>query len=877
VIYEMVTGSRPFQGATPMSAAIKRLSVAPTPPRKLKPGLSPVWESVILRCLERDPGKRFANAEDVARALAGERTTASRISAMPALNRRRTLIVLCALLIVGAGLRYEMKHWRGTSEKKAAIHTRRSVAVLGFKNLSGRAEEAWLSTALSYQLTTALAAGEQVRTVPGEVLDQMRVSLRLEDADGYGRDTLARIQRVVDADDVLVGSYLALGKETGGKVHLDLKLQNIGDGETAAAILEDGTEDQLPELVSRAGAALLKKLGVRELNPTQTDELKAFVSSNPEANRWYAEGLAKLRTDDAVAARDVLQKAIGADPSYAPAHSALALAWSQLGYDAESQDEAKKAFDRSASLSREQRLNIEARYYVAAHQWDKAADVYHTLFEFFPDNLEYGLDLAAAQLNGGKAKIAQDTVGALRALPPPSGNDPRIELVQAQAFEALGDLGSAKAAAARAAEEARLQGSRWIQGRAEVHLCFYLSNLGDFAPALTACEETEQIYAATDDRGGLAKALMNTGNLLADEGEFAKAKAKYEKAITNYQQIGNRIDLAWALNNLGTAVIELSDYSGARKVHQQALALFQETQQRRGQAASYYNLANVARSDGNLNEAASDLGQALAIQRELGDKRRVGLVVQNLAELDYLRGKLQDARENAQAAADTGRTLGSKQILADALTALGSVQNAEFQTKEAKSTWQAAESVYVELGQKRGRALCWTELARISIDEGSLPQAGELAQNAIDAYHSEKDDEHEAVAHLVLSQTRLAEGDVSGARRQLSQAAGLSRNNFARQTRWALIVGTARVRAATGAVSEALHALESVHNEMANLGYLTESMETRFVFDKIEMNAGRATARADLTRLEIDARAKGFLLIAHKAAEAKGGPHETRT
>jgi hypothetical protein len=152
-----------------------------------------------------------------------------------------------------------------------------------------------------------------------------------------------------------------------------------------------------------------------------------------------------------------------------------------------------------------------------------------------------------------------------------------------------------------------------------------------------------------------------------------------------------------------------------------------------------------------------------------------------------------------------------------------------------------------------------------------------LAQNAIDAYHSEKDDEHEAVAHLVLSQTRLAEGDVSGARRQLSQAAGLSRNNFARQTRWALIVGTARVRAATGAVSEALHALESVHNEMANLGYLTESMETRFVFDKIEMNAGRATARADLTRLEIDARAKGFLLIAHKAAEAKGGPHETRT
>jgi hypothetical protein len=73
----MVTVSRPFQGDTPMSAAIKRLSEAPIPQRRFTPTLSPVWESVILRCLERNPAERFANADEVSRALAGEDSTLS--------------------------------------------------------------------------------------------------------------------------------------------------------------------------------------------------------------------------------------------------------------------------------------------------------------------------------------------------------------------------------------------------------------------------------------------------------------------------------------------------------------------------------------------------------------------------------------------------------------------------------------------------------------------------------------------------------------------------------------------------------------------------------------------------------------------------------
>ena len=387
VVYEMVTGKRPFKGDTPISAAMKRLSEAPTPPRQIKAAISPLWESVILRCLERHPAKRLANAEDVARSLAGESTTVSQFQTLPKRWNRSVVVLSATLLTAAIGLTYAVRHWHRPGETATKPNARRSVAVLGFKNLSGKPEEGWLSTALSELLTSELAAGEQVRTVPGENLAHMKVSLGLQDEDSYGKDTLSRIQRVVDADEVLVGSYLALGKETGGKVHMDLKLQDVRAGETTAVIVEEGTEDNLPELVSRAGAALLERLGVTGLTPTQAKGVMASASSNSEVNRWYAEGLAKLRLDDAGKARELLQDAIAADPSYAPAHSALAAAWTELGYEAKAQEESKKAFDLSKSLSREQRLNIEARSYTTAHQWSKAVDTYRTLFRFFPYNV----------------------------------------------------------------------------------------------------------------------------------------------------------------------------------------------------------------------------------------------------------------------------------------------------------------------------------------------------------------------------------------------------------------------------------------------------------------------------------------------------------
>jgi len=195
------------------------------------------------------------------------------------------------------------------------------------------------------------------------------------------------------------------------------------------------------------------------MTEAEAGAVRASVASNSEAARLYAQGLAKLRVFDALGARELFGRAVAADPNYALAHSALAEAWGKSGYDEKSKEEAKKAFDLSASLPREQRLLIEARYREAAKDWDRAIQIYQTLFSFLPDNLEYGLKLALVQSQGNRSSGALATIATLRKLQAPAGEDPRIDLAGANVAYRLSDLRRAASAASRAAQKGEAEGA----------------------------------------------------------------------------------------------------------------------------------------------------------------------------------------------------------------------------------------------------------------------------------------------------------------------------------------------------------------------------------------------------------------------------------
>jgi len=216
------------------------------------------------------------------------------------------------------------------------------VAVLGLKNLTGRPGAAWLSTSLSERLTSELAAGEQLRAIPGETIARMKADLPLTGADSLASDTLARIRSNVGTDYVVLGSFTDLGAEGGGRIRRDLRLQDARAGVTVAAFGETGTEGNLFDLVSHAGARLREALGVADVPDSETGGLRAELPSSPQVAKLYADGLAQLRLFDAMQARQLLEKAVAADPQFPLAHSALASSLSALGYDSAARDEAKK-------------------------------------------------------------------------------------------------------------------------------------------------------------------------------------------------------------------------------------------------------------------------------------------------------------------------------------------------------------------------------------------------------------------------------------------------------------------------------------------------------------------------------------------------------
>jgi DNA-binding winged helix-turn-helix (wHTH) protein/TolB-like protein len=137
---------------------------------------------------------------------------------------------------------------------------RRSIAVLGFENLSQHPDATWLSTALPEMLNTELAADMRLRTIPSEDIARLKAESPLPDTDGFSKSTLIKIHKDLGADYVVTGSYTILDGKTTNRIRLDLRLQDSVVGETIASVAETGDESKLFELVSHAGAQMIDRL-----------------------------------------------------------------------------------------------------------------------------------------------------------------------------------------------------------------------------------------------------------------------------------------------------------------------------------------------------------------------------------------------------------------------------------------------------------------------------------------------------------------------------------------------------------------------------------------------------------------------------------------
>jgi len=190
--------------------------------------------------------------------------------------------VAALLVATGFGIvRYRRRNNATPFSESAKLRSGRfasrpAVALLGFKNLSGRSDAAWISPALSQMLGSQLSAGEQLLITPSEEVTHGKIDLALPGEQALGRETLSRVRDNLGSDYVVLGSFLDLD----GQVRVDLSVQDTAKGETIYSISDAGPDNKLPDVAVRVGERLRQKLGVAEASLLDAASAKAAQSAS---------------------------------------------------------------------------------------------------------------------------------------------------------------------------------------------------------------------------------------------------------------------------------------------------------------------------------------------------------------------------------------------------------------------------------------------------------------------------------------------------------------------------------------------------------------------------------------------------------------------
>jgi tetratricopeptide (TPR) repeat protein len=750
----------------------------------------------------------------------------------------------------------------------SGVRVRRSVAVLGFRNLSSNQREtAWLATALGELLAAELGAGGDLRTISGEDVSRAKVELAVGDPSNVGELRLQHLGTNLGADLVLAGTYLALGQRADGKLRLDMQVRGAAHGEVLAKVSDTGTEAELLELISRVGASLRQQLGLSRLSTAQAREVASTLPEGSDATRLYAEGLAQLRGGDFLGARAALERAAAAAPDSPLVHSALAATWLGLGDKVKARESARQALARAGKLAGKDRLWVEGLAHEAAEEWDPAIQSYQALWTAAPDDVEYGLRLATVQLVSNRGPDAPSkTLAALRALPAPASQDPRIDLLEARAAQAASDFKREQQVAAHAATRAETLGARLLVARARQYEGWALAMLGDNAGALGAYEEARRICDAADQKECIAITLEGSGLIRSDMGDLPGAKARLESALALRQELGAQSGQLSTLNNLAYVLEQMGDLTGARTAHETSLALARQLGIRLSVGYALANLGNLLQQEGRLAEAAKNYQEGVGIFREGKDARGLAECLKGLGEVRLQQGDLAGAQGLLQEALATLRGLGVKDGLAPLLEDVGLLQRLRGDLPAAHRTQDEVLAVANELGERSSTARAQVAQAELALDEGHAAEAERLARQGLETFIAQKLPAAEAHARDVLALALLAERKLRDAQAELSTAEALYGKGTDRSGRAGHWIAAARVAGAVDA-GRAARRLEAELGEISRLGRMPLEYEARLALGELELSGDHAAAgKKRLRALVKDARGHQFLLVARKAA-----------
>ena len=352
VLHEMITGERPFKGESSASLITAILRDRPGSVSRLRADVPPALERVILRCLQKDPDRRFQTAKD---------------------------------------LRNELEELP-TAPEEAAASRARSIAVLPFADMSPQKDQDYFCEGIAEDIINALSK-----------IGDLRVASRMSAFQFESRTAEpGEVGERLDVETVLSGSV----RKAGERVRISAELVNARDGyqlwsERYDRDLEDVFEvqDEISSNIVRALEVTLspkEKKAIQRQAPVEYPGLRVLSA---RAQPTSIEGTKPARAS----ALQMFNRAIEIDPDFAAAHAGIAdlSSYARMYYgggeaDLERADEAsRKALELAPELaeahaSRGLALSLQDRHQEAEEAFETAIRLDPQLFEahyFYARNL----------------------------------------------------------------------------------------------------------------------------------------------------------------------------------------------------------------------------------------------------------------------------------------------------------------------------------------------------------------------------------------------------------------------------------------------------------------------------------------------------------
>jgi serine/threonine protein kinase/tetratricopeptide (TPR) repeat protein len=322
VLYQLLTGHPPFAGGTTYETIKLLLDTEPRQPRLLNPKVDRDLATICLKCLEKDPPRRYSSAlalaEDLERWLKHQPIRARRIGLFTRgrkwLRRNPTIAVMATLVLILSGA-VSTVVWKSKMIRRT-IPT--GIAVLPFKNLSQDNENAFFADAVQDDILTKLAK-----------IADLKVISRTSVMPYRGVRNTRQIGEALRVSHVLEGSV----QRAGSKVRVNAQLidtrndthvwaeqydRNVNDVFAIQSEIAQKIADQLQAKVSAAQKAAIQERPTNDLVAYDLYVRATALADAADPPNQEQDG-DRLRK-----AVDLLNQAIARDPSFLLAYCRLA-------------------------------------------------------------------------------------------------------------------------------------------------------------------------------------------------------------------------------------------------------------------------------------------------------------------------------------------------------------------------------------------------------------------------------------------------------------------------------------------------------------------------------------------------------------------------